>query len=125
MRSAFLAVLTFVHAPGLAGAQALPPLPDTTGFGVHVLALARAPDGAVWVGTYGQGIYVLRPGAGAWEHSGKSADTAAHSISWDFVHAFGFGPSGAIWYGTVGNGSGLATDGRKTRTNGQLSAVGP
>src|SRR5229473_5225799 len=80
----------------LGAQQSLPPLPDTSGFGVHVLALARAPDGAVWVGTYGQGIYVLRPGAGTWEHIGKSADTAAHSISWDFVHAFGFAPPGAI-----------------------------
>src|SRR3989442_3693057 len=123
--SAFLAVLTFVHAPGLAGAQALPPLPDTSGFGVHVLALARAPDGAVWVGTYGQGIYVLRPGAGTWEQIGKSAATAAHSISWDFVHAFGFAPPGAIWYGTVGNGWGVSTDGGKTWTNWELTQLGP
>src|SRR2546426_3218634 len=60
--SALLSLLA-VAPLGTATAQALPPLPDTTGFGVHVLALARAPDGAVWVGTYGQGIYVLRPGA--------------------------------------------------------------
>ena len=116
-RSAFFATLILLAAPRLSGAQSLPPLPDTGGFGVHVLALARAPDGAVWVGTYGQGIYVLRPAAGTWEHIGKSADTTAHSISWDFVHAFGFGPLGAIWYGTVGNGWGLSSDGGKTWTN--------
>src|SRR2546429_9534010 len=107
--SALLSLLA-VAPLGTATAQALPPLPDTTGFGVHVLALARAPDGAVWVGTYGQGIYVLRPGAGTWEHSGHNADTAAHPTPWDFVQAFGFGPRGAIWYGTVGNGWGLSTD---------------
>src|SRR2546430_16144984 len=55
------------------------------------------------------------PAAGTWEHIGKSADTTAHSISWDFVHAFGFRPLGAIWYGTGGNGWGLPTDGRETR----------
>src|SRR5690606_3351251 len=38
----------------------LPPaLPDTTGWGVHVLGLARGADGALWAGTFGQGIYVL------------------------------------------------------------------
>src|SRR5437899_2493777 len=124
-RSAFFATLILLSAPRLSSAQSLPPLPDTCGVGVHVLALARAPDGAVWVGTCGQGISVLRPGAATWEHIGKSADTAAHSISWDFVHAFGFGPSGAIWYGTVGNGWGLSTDGGKTWTNWELTALGP
>jgi murein DD-endopeptidase MepM/ murein hydrolase activator NlpD len=121
MRAALMLVLT----PGLSSAQSLPPLPDTSGFGVHVLALARAPDGAVWVGTYGQGIYVLPSGTGTWEHIGRSADTAAHSISWDFVHALGFGPAGAIWYGTVGNGWGVSTDGGKTWRNWAFTELGP
>src|SRR5256886_8010097 len=116
-RSAFSAGLLLVARAGAATAQALPPLPDTSGFGVHVLALARAPDGAVWVGTYGQGIYVLRPAAGTWEHIGKSADTTAHSISWDFVHAFGFVPLGAVWDGTVGNGWGPSTGRGKHRAH--------
>src|SRR5438128_5019921 len=106
-------------------AQALPPLPDTTGFGVHVLAVARAPDNAIWVGSYGQGIFVLRSGASSWEHIRYANDSAAHSISWDFVHAFGFGSNGAVWYGTVGNGWGLSTDGGKTWTNWELTALGP
>src|SRR2546427_8096041 len=106
-------------------AQALPPLPDTTGFGVHVLAVARAPDNAIWVGSYGQGIFVLRSGASSWEHIRHANDSAAHSISWDFVHAFGFGSNGAVWYGTVGNGWGLSTDGGKTWTNWELGALGP
>src|SRR5216684_4211454 len=97
----------------LGAQQSLPPLPDTTGFGVHVLALARAPDNAVWVGTYGQGIFVLRQGAGSWEQVKHSNDSTARTISFDFVHAFGFGPNGEIWYGTVGNGWGLSTDGGK------------
>src|SRR5216110_1414316 len=76
-RSAFFAGLILLSEPGLAGAQALPPLPDQTGFGVHVLALARAPDDAIWVGSYGDGIFVLRPGAGTWQHLKHSTDTSA------------------------------------------------
>src|SRR5205823_10071586 len=87
---AALLLLALATAP--AHAQALPSLPDTTGFGVHVLAIARAPDKSVWVGSYGAGIFVLRPGASSWEQLRHSSDTSAHSISWDFVHAFGFGP---------------------------------
>lgn len=98
---------------------------------MHVLAIARAPDSAIWVGTYGQGIFVLRPGRGTgeggqvWERIRSSSDTAAHSISWDFVHAFGFGPRGEIWYGTVGNGWGLSTDGGKTWKNWEFGQLGP
>src|ERR1043166_9523756 len=86
-------------------AQSTPPLPDSSGWGVHQLARVPAPDGSVWVGTYGQGIFVLRNGASSWQQIRASNDTAANAISWDFVHAFGFGPRGEIWYGTVGNGA--------------------
>src|SRR5881296_4353795 len=65
---AFFAALILLIAPTPSGAQSLPPLPDTTGFGVHVLAIARAPDQSIWVGSYGQGIFVLRSGASSWEH---------------------------------------------------------
>jgi len=106
-------------------AQRIPPLPDSSGWGVHVLALARAPDSSIWVGTYGQGIFVLRPGASAWERIRSSDDTTAHAISWDFVHAFAFGSKGEIWYGTVGNGWGLTTDGGKTWRNWELRDLGP
>src|ERR1041385_7102087 len=124
-RSAFFTGLLSLSSPVLSVSQTLPPLPDTTGAGVHVLALARAPDNTVWVGTYGRGIYVLRPGAGAWVQLHHSSDTAARSISFDFVHAFAFGPRGEIWYGTVGNGWGLSTDRGKTGTNGELGQLGP
>jgi murein DD-endopeptidase MepM/ murein hydrolase activator NlpD len=103
----------------------VPQLPDSSGWGVHVLAIARAPDNAMWVGTYGQGIFVLRRGAGSWERVRSSEDTAAHSISWDFVHAFAFGPRGQVWYGTVGNGWGLSTDGGKTWRNWEFRQLGP
>lgn len=106
-------------------AQTIPDLPDSSGWGVHVLNVARAPDGAIWVGTYGRGIFVLRPGAARWEHIHSSSDTAAHAISWDFVHAFGFGPKGQVWYGTVGNGWGLSIDGGQTWRNWEFNQLGP
>lgn len=118
-------VVASVFCVGSLGAQTIPPLPDSSGWGVHVLAIARAPDSAIWVGTYGQGIFVLRKGAGRWERIRSSSDTAAHAISWDFVHAFGFGPRGQIWYGTVGNGWGLSTDGGKTWKNWEFRQLGP
>src|SRR5438309_9784457 len=82
------ALLLPALVPAAAHAQALSPLPDTSGFGVHVLAIARAPDKSIWVGSYGAGVFVLRPGAGSWEQLRHSSDTTARSISWDFVHAF-------------------------------------
>ena len=119
----FAAVALMLGAP--LGAQRIAPLPDSSGWGVHVLALARAPDSSIWVGTYGQGIYVLRKDRSQWEQIRSSSDTAAHAISWDFVHAFGFGPHGEVWYGTVGNGWGLSTDGGKTWRNWELHQLGP
>lgn len=100
-----------------------PPLPDSSGWGVHILALARGHDGAIWVGTYGQGIFVLRPGAKAWEH--LVADTGRGHISFDFVHAFAFGPRNDVWYGTVGNGWGLSRDDGRTWRNWEYRDLGP
>src|SRR5262245_20743706 len=80
----------------------VPPLPDPTGWGAHVLAMPRGPDGSIWVGTYGDGIFVLPPNATAWYNIRASNDSTAHSISWDFVHAFAF-QGRDVWYRTVGN----------------------
>src|SRR5207244_2855754 len=63
--------------------------------------------------------------AGSWEQMKHSSDTTTRSISFDFVHAFGFGPRGEVWYGSVGNGWGLSTDGGKTWTNWALNELGP
>lgn len=99
------------------------PLPDPSGWGTHVLAVAVAPDHAVWVGTYGDGIYVSRDGTGSdWEHIISSDDST--SISWDFVNSFAFAP-GEVWYGTVGNGWGLSRDGGTTWENWTFRKLGP
>jgi murein DD-endopeptidase MepM/ murein hydrolase activator NlpD len=109
--------------PLSAKAQALPPLPDSAGWGVHVLAAARDPGGTIWLGTYGQGLLRLAPGATAWERIRH--DSSATSISWDFIHAIAFGPHGEVWYGTVGNGWGLSTDGGRKWRNWTLKELGP
>jgi murein DD-endopeptidase MepM/ murein hydrolase activator NlpD len=110
-------------APLTAQSLALPPIPDSSGWGVHVLAVARDSSGGVWVGTYGDGIYRLPDGATTWEH--LVADTSGRSISFDFINGFAFGPNGEIWYGTVGNGWGLSRDGGRTWRNWELKQLGP
>jgi murein DD-endopeptidase MepM/ murein hydrolase activator NlpD len=124
--SAFVALAGLALAGRLAAQDtpaALPPLPDSAGWGVHVLTVARDPGGAIWVGTYGQGIYRLPAGAGAWESIRH--DTTGSSISMDFVQAVAFGPRGEIWYGTVGNGWGLSLDGGRTWRNWAYDQLGP
>jgi hypothetical protein len=124
--AALLLAAAVAGAPRRAAAQGaphLPPLPDSSGWGTHILALGRGTDGAIWVGTYGDGIYVLRPGAAAWEHI--LADTARGHISSDYVHAFAFAPHGDIWYGTVGSGWGLSRDGGHTWRNWEYRELGP
>ncbi|HSK17891.1 MAG TPA: M23 family metallopeptidase [Longimicrobiales bacterium] len=97
------------------------PLPDQTGWGVHVLALERAPNGGTWVGTYGEGIFVWGPRAEQWRHIPQSED----GLSWGFVNSIAFHDSATVWYGTVGNGFGLTTDGGATWRNWTFSQLGP
>jgi murein DD-endopeptidase MepM/ murein hydrolase activator NlpD len=126
LRRSLLAALALMAGPVAAqtsGSSPVPALPDSSGWGVHVLTVARDHGGALWVGTYGQGIYRLRPGAGAWEPIRH--DTTAGSISMDFVQAIAFGPRGEIWYGTVGNGWGLSTDGGQSWRNWTYDQLGP
>ena len=105
-------------------APGVPVLPDPTGWGVHILAMDRAPDGSLWVGTYGDGIFVLRPGAAQWENLRSSSDSASRSISWNFVHAFAFHGTD-VWYGTIGNGWGMSEDSGRTWRNWTLRELGP
>ncbi|HWA15354.1 MAG TPA: hypothetical protein VG817_02920, partial [Gemmatimonadales bacterium] len=110
--------------PATAAAQTpLPPLPDSTGWGVHVLTATRDPRGDLWVGTYGKGMFRLRKGTTTWERIAH--DSSSTSISWDFIHAIAFGPRGQIWYGTVGNGWGVSTDGGATWKNWTFQQLGP
>jgi Peptidase family M23 len=101
-----------------------PALPDTTGWGVHVLTMARDSVAGFWVGTHGQGIYVLPPGARDW-HQLTHAPEDSSSISWNHVNSIAFTESGDIWYGTVGNGFGRSTDGGATWRNWRYAQLGP
>jgi murein DD-endopeptidase MepM/ murein hydrolase activator NlpD len=103
---------------------AIVPLPDSAGFGVPVLAVARSPyDSALWVGTYGRGIYTIRPGDSTWTH--LTSDDDGDPISFDFIHAFAFPRPGVIWYGAVGNGWGMSRDGGKEWKNWTGRELGP
>jgi murein DD-endopeptidase MepM/ murein hydrolase activator NlpD len=117
------ALITLSQASWVRAQAGIPPLPDSTGWGVHVLAVARDARGAIWVGTYGHGIYRLPVGATAWEPIRH--DSTETSISWDFVQALAFGARGQIWYGTIGNGWGLSIDGGATWKNWAYKQLGP
>ena len=101
------------------------PLPDSSGFGTHVLALARGPRGALWVGTFGRGIYVMPQDTTArWERiAARSNDSTA--LSWNFVNALAQGRDSTMWYGTVGNGFGVSRDRGRTWRNWTLAQLGP
>ena len=120
---ALTALVATLPLAGAAAQGAVPALPDSSGWGVHVLAAARDPEGTLWVGTYGKGIYRLPKGARDWE--AIRSDTTPGALSWDFVHAFGFGPRGQVWYGTVGNGWGLSVDGGRTWKAWTYDQLGP
>jgi murein DD-endopeptidase MepM/ murein hydrolase activator NlpD len=109
--------------PSRAPQNPLPPqLPDTTGWGIHVLAMERASNGSAWVGTYGHGIFVLRARSREWE---QLPIDSAH-ISWGFVNSIAFErDSSVVWYGTVGNGFGRTTDGGRTWRNWTFAQLGP
>lgn len=123
MTRALLAALVALLPLRAVAQDPLPPMPDSAGWGVHVLAAAHDAAGTLWVGTYGKGIYRLPKGAGSWEVI--RSDTTPGALSWDFVHAFGFGPRGQVWYGTVGNGWGLSLDGGRTWKTWTYDQLGP
>ena len=124
LRSAVPLLVALAALPAsLVGQAELPPLPDSAGWGVHVLTAARDPHGALWVGTYGRGMFRLPAGGAGWDSIRR--DTSGTSISWDFVQAIAFGPRGQIWYGTVGNGWGVSLDGGATWRNWTYDQLGP
>ncbi|HEU5209011.1 MAG TPA: peptidoglycan DD-metalloendopeptidase family protein [Longimicrobiales bacterium] len=96
-------------------------LPDTTGWGVHVLGLARSVDGTLWAGTFGEGIYVLRRDSTNWEN----IRAGEGSIAWDYVNSVIPQGRDTIWYGTVGNGFGVSTDSGRTWRNWTYEELGP
>jgi hypothetical protein len=102
----------------------LPPLAHADGWGVPVLAMARSPAGALWVGTNGHGLRVLRPRTREWE--AVRADVGrADGLSWDVVNSLALRGENTIWYGTVGRGFGVSGDGGATWRNWTSDQIGP
>lgn len=122
-RLAFAPLLLALVGIPAAAQTAVPTLPDTTGWGVHVLTVTVDSQSGLWAGTYGRGIFHLPRAAGEWRRI--VSDTTPGSISWDFVHAIAFGPRGQVWYGTIGNGWGMSTDGGRTWRNWTFDQLGP
>jgi len=96
-------------------------LPDTSGWGIHVLGIARASDGTLWAGTFGEGIYVLRRDSTSWEN----IRAGEGSIAWDYVNSVIPQGRDTIWYGTIGNGFGVSTDRGRTWRNWTYDELGP
>jgi hypothetical protein len=123
LRTIVVSALALAIATPAAAQTRVASLPDTTGWGVHVLTVARDSQGGIWAGTYGRGIYHLPANGADWRRI--ESDTTDGSISWDFVHALAFGPRGQIWYGTIGNGWGVSLDGGRSWRNWTFGELGP
>lgn len=116
-----LAILALLSIPPSLAAQALPA--ELDGWPVIELTRATRPNGETWVGSYGHGVLVQPAGGGDWRRI--RSDTAATSLSWDFVHAIAFGPRDQVWVGTIGNGWGLSRDDGRTWQNWTFTQLGP
>lgn len=114
-------LLLLLALPLTLPAQALPA--ELDGWPVIELTRAQRPNGETWVGTYGHGVLVQPSGGGDWRRIRH--DTAATSLSWDFVHAIAFGPRDQVWVGTIGNGWGLSRDDGGSWKNWTFTELGP
>lgn len=110
-----------VRADPLTGLTMPMPLPDTSGWGQHVLTMQVGPNGALWVGTYGRGVFVWDRGAREW----RRLPEGENGISWGLVNSIAFHDSLHVWYGTVGNGFGYSSDGGATWRNWTYDELGP
>jgi murein DD-endopeptidase MepM/ murein hydrolase activator NlpD len=100
------------------------PLPDSSGFGTHVLALARGPGGTLWAGTFGRGIYVMPRDSGRWERiTARSNDTT--SLASNVINALALSADSTMWYGSVGHGFGRSRDRGRTWQNWTFERLGP
>ncbi len=81
--------------------------------GVELVArsIARAADGALWLGTSGDGAYRYDPARGTLDHLDSATGPGAH-VSHPNVHALLVDHTGRVWFGT-GDGLDVRTpDGR-------------
>ncbi len=94
--------------PALPEQIQLPDSPDWP-MTVRVVALAPGADGALWVGTYLEGVF-QRDADGNWR-----SFTQANGLAGNTVHAIAAAPDGSMWFGTDGGLSRLTMDGQWQR----------
>lgn len=109
---------------GLGMDRGLPPRLPESEWGFHVLSLAVAPDGALWAGTYGAGVLVLRPDTARWDRLVPSEDDTASMVA-GHVNSITFARDGAVWVGTAGSGFGRSLDGGTTWRKWTAETTGP
>jgi signal transduction histidine kinase/ligand-binding sensor domain-containing protein len=81
------------------------------------VVLCETRDGAMWAGTYGQGLWVLKDGA-------PRLYTTADGLANDQIRSLVEDPDGTLWIGTFGGGLNALRNGRffhVTRKEGLLS----
>jgi len=72
---------------------------DPFTFDVEVSDVAEAAAGAIWVTTYGDGVY--RYADGKWERF----STENSDLPWDDVHSVTLAPDGSLWFGLADRGA--------------------
>ncbi|MFZ5874920.1 MAG: ligand-binding sensor domain-containing protein [Nitrospirota bacterium] len=80
--------------------------------GGSVQALAEGADGAIYAGTFGDGVYRMDPGRARW----TAADLGPSD---PFIMAFGTTPDGTMFAGTVRGGLFRSEDGRRWTASGE------
>jgi ligand-binding sensor domain-containing protein len=79
--------------------------------GGSVQALGEGPDGAIYAGTFGDGVYRMVPGQPRWS-------AAEVGPSDPFIMAFGSTPDGTMFAGTIRGGLFRSEDGRRWTPSG-------
>jgi ligand-binding sensor domain-containing protein len=69
-----------------------------------VFSIAQTSNEDIWIGTYGQGVYVVNQGTGEIYQQYKNEESVSGSINMDNIGAISLDKSGLIWVGTWGAG---------------------
>jgi murein DD-endopeptidase MepM/ murein hydrolase activator NlpD len=111
-----------VPPPASRNEQNPPQLPDTTGWGVHVLALERASSGMLWAGSYAEGLFALGADSVRRWTQFLPVRGDSTSIGSKFINSIAVASDSVVWYGSVGDGFGYTTNLGRTWHNfgGQL-----
>ncbi|MEO5509327.1 MAG: peptidoglycan DD-metalloendopeptidase family protein [Longimicrobiales bacterium] len=111
-----------VPPPMSRNAQNPPQLPDTTGWGVHVLALERSLSGMLWAGSYAEGLFSLGTDTVRRWKQFMPVRGDSNSIGSKFINSIATAGDSVVWYGSVGDGFGYTTNLGRTWHNfgGQL-----